>query len=447
MCRAYGRFRINTNLNIANGAALDCGVTNPGPANNGDTAWATGSALLLSGSNTTITTSGSGSIQNCVVLPYGMTFPQASSSNWGTNVALTIGGANGSAGNFMVRNVLAVGFGGCLSSSGNDRGTIENFYCDGVSGEYINNSFDTWSVRNLHNWPYATVGYNNSSPPASALTRSGVGVTLAGRNDDTNVEALDFGHATGMSITAIGNVYVPKFWSDNNASIGVSVSGGFDNVHLGMVWAFSDGTGLVVNGGSPNNRVHVDELQVNVTAADCVDVSQGTLFVGHADISGCTNWGLLTPNGPAGIVDARQINFHDLSTSVNDPCPVGVGSNSTTATMRLKSVSYDQSRGSCVYGASQLRFPTAASAAAVALPVNADQVEVTGTTTVSTLTPGWGGRIVSLFFDGAVTVQNGTGGGQVALAGGANFTSAAGSVLTLAWNPLNANWREIGRTQ
>ncbi len=86
-----------------------------------------------------------------------------------------------------------------------------------------------------------------------------------------------------------------------------------------------------------------------------------------------------------------------------------------------------------------------ASASSLQLPPGRDVFTITGTTTVNgirtaTPTSSYTGRVVTLIFDGALTVVNSAG---FRLNGSVNFTTAAGSTLTMAC--YSSVWYEIGR--
>lgn len=80
-----------------------------------------------------------------------------------------------------------------------------------------------------------------------------------------------------------------------------------------------------------------------------------------------------------------------------------------------------------------------ASVATVTLPDNATAVEVTGTTTITSVSPSAPGRIVTLIFRDALTFTDGS---NLALAG--DFTTTADDTITLACN--GPNWYEMARS-
>jgi hypothetical protein len=85
-----------------------------------------------------------------------------------------------------------------------------------------------------------------------------------------------------------------------------------------------------------------------------------------------------------------------------------------------------------------------ASAGAVSIPEFNDTFQITGTTGFGILLNGWAGRKVTLCFTGILTVFNATGAANMRLNNSANFTTAAGSTLSLVND--GTQWYEIGRS-
>jgi len=85
-----------------------------------------------------------------------------------------------------------------------------------------------------------------------------------------------------------------------------------------------------------------------------------------------------------------------------------------------------------------------ASTAAVTLGTDGNYFDITGTTTITSLSTLGAGRIVILQFDGVLTfTHNST---NLILAGGVNATTQAGDVIGLI-SLGSGNWREIFRTE
>lgn len=83
-------------------------------------------------------------------------------------------------------------------------------------------------------------------------------------------------------------------------------------------------------------------------------------------------------------------------------------------------------------------IPSVASASVPTLPEWGDQVLITGTDNINSLTASWASRVVTLWFEGILTVADAN---TLQLNG--NFTTSAGATLTLFCD--GTNWYEIGR--
>ena len=84
-------------------------------------------------------------------------------------------------------------------------------------------------------------------------------------------------------------------------------------------------------------------------------------------------------------------------------------------------------------------YGTVASATTITLPVNAETVTVTGTTTITSVTASYKGRRVTLVFSGTLTFTDGS---NLILAG--NFVTSGDDTITLVCN--GTNWYETGRS-
>jgi len=93
----------------------------------------------------------------------------------------------------------------------------------------------------------------------------------------------------------------------------------------------------------------------------------------------------------------------------------------------------------CTTELSDLTNATVAAAATTTLPVWSDDIDITGTTGITSITRSWAGRIVTLTFAAALTVTDGS---NLKLAG--NFVTTAGDTLTLRCD--GTNWIEVSRS-
>ena len=136
------------------------------------------------------------------------------------------------------------------------------------------------------------------------------------------------------------------------------------------------------------------------------------------------------------IVNARSLTIDNVDILDTASVPFVV---TTLTDSPLISNLYCESANASTWPALELSA-TVPSAATMVLPVWSSPVFlVTGATGISSIAPSWAGRLVTLKFNGALTVTSGS---NLLLQG--NFVCVAGDTLTLFCDGVN--WREVSRT-
>lgn len=449
VCRlSNGRFLLSpaasSTVTIAAHVTLACETGNPGPGNQGGR-YNSQAAILLPASKTLQFEAGSG-IDGCLIMRSDLVVPAADSSGF-AGTAISVAG-----GDVHLRDTLILGFDRCLVAHGVDRLVIDGLSGDCQSGLSLSESYDSARLRGLHFWPYVTIGYNAGKPPASSLIRSGVGLAIFGRNDDTFVEdAMVFGYQTNVLVGGpdgnTGNIGFGSVWADDPAaqratpSVCMNVAGAYDNVFITRLWAWSCG-GLQVNAGLPGFRLHIGQYFASTNNGDGLDVNNGTTFIDHADISSSKGKFAVGYNAAVATLDIGQLNLHDLAT-ISQPAPVGVVPGSTTDKLRLHNVSYDQSKGPELYEG-VLSAPSIASAPRIAVPPSTvSDFLITGTSRIARIDGPWDGREITLRFTAAASIA--ASGGNISLVGGDLFVARAGSLMRLIYHAATARWIEAFR--
>lgn len=94
---------------------------------------------------------------------------------------------------------------------------------------------------------------------------------------------------------------------------------------------------------------------------------------------------------------------------------------------------------------------TTASATTIEIPLGCDRINITGTTTITTIddttlngSSAFDGREVELIFASTPTISHGV--GNILLGSKASYTNTAGDRLRLRYESVNSRWREIGRS-
>lgn len=177
-----------------------------------------------------------------------------------------------------------------------------------------------------------------------------------------------------------------------------------------------------------------------------LEAVQGVAVVGNTILRVGTNTGATNQQ-------RSGIGMQDLSTfSITNVSVVGntirddAGSPTMTYGILLESavnsavvVSDNSLAGATIGNLVGLTTKTVASAATTTLPDYDSVFFVSGTTTITTLTASWAGRMVTLIFQGILTL---TDGGNLKLAG--NFVTTADDTITLVSD--GTNWYECARS-
>ncbi|MCX7899559.1 MAG: hypothetical protein N2444_05675, partial [Methylocystis sp.] len=362
-----------------------------------------------------------------VIFNAGLTFPTQSPADY-AGTALKFA-ANAS--NDVRIDAMIVGFAVCFDGSAGGNRYHFNIECDanppaGSAGVILGRSFDSSDAR-IRAYPWGTAAF----PHAPQLTRSGVGIWLApGPADDVRLDLFDYGHERGVVSNANGNIHFGHIWTDNNASYGVEIT------HTGAsaidaLWLMNT-KGLLFNSVSGNLRIgYIECHSGSVPDADCVNVSNGDLYVGHLQVAHASRWAVQLGRAK----DARF--FADTSEILkvdgaggNGKGPYIVGPKGWTAD-QVKFVHLahtDLAPGEALIGAAPIALPVVASAETLLLPPDYDHFQVTGGKGIRKIAGGWGDRRIILTFSEPLTVASG---GNLALAADAPFTARAGGSLAL----------------
>ena len=431
------KIRILSNLNVpacvtlqgALGNAGDQALVGSNPNYN-----STGGIRLAT--SATITLNSASGARDLMVITDGVTFPVANASAYaGTAFFVPTSTADP-----FLKNVLIVGFNQAfVTQSQADRVVLRDVYADGVgsSGTYcpgvicLQGSYDTSSIEHVHLWPYGTV-YSGTT------TRAGTGLYTSGHSDGTEMDGIsEIGHAIGINFSSIGELNIGRLYVDTNATTGVQ----FNNtgeIHINELQAWSSQVAVAMTASS----VFIDDFLVRdvpTNTAQCITTAgSGTvssLYIGTANFTSCEGANPISI-GQAGDV----VQITNLVTADNGIPTAVVPTGSTDTTFHAKTIS---GRGYVANGSGivnlNLGFYSLASAATIALPPDTNNIEITGSTAISTINGQWGGRELLLKFDGNSALSYG---GNISL-GTIDLQSlpmSAGSTATLIYDISTGTW-------
>lgn len=401
--------------------------------------------LIIAGS-ATVTTGDSCGIRGWIARRQGLDLPFANAGAATTGVAaftgtaFTVGGAGST-----FRNLLILGFNKAIYSTGFERVRIAYVSGDCTNGIEVYNCADISYVNFCHFWPWTTV--HQSWTTNALLRRSGHAYLFANVGDWNMVShCFSYGYQRGGRTASCDNMTWINCGADNTSTAGVGDNAG--------------SIGFTAEGSSKSTRwiglqaaAQADAYYVNVSAGN------------HVEMASCQGWAcsgrdLLIDSGdvnveggemrdtPIGVlVNSRtsrvfidKVRFRNNSTN-----PIGFNTSNSTTFIGPNNDFSDTAAGSSpISNPNNWPIVAIASASAVNPPAVGQDFSITGTTNIATLNGGWKGRTVTLYFAGILTVTNGTGStASIRLASGSNFTTAAGSTLTLRHN--GTQWFEVGR--
>ncbi len=397
-----------------------------GVISNSNTPFNTIKGKLIINPAVSVTIGGGGSVTGFLVVPKGMTFPQANSVSW-TGTAFIAGGDDAGLYKSMV-----LGFNQAFYSLGKQRARVQNNGFDCQNGIYVSNCADISYIKNNHCWPYATIA--TVSKPSNWADRN-----IAYRFDtlgDWNkvTDCFSYGYFIGYELSNVNSMTLLSCSADGTQ-------------------AYAGSTGFYIKTGCHDTRLigcqaAAQEIGYNVSSSSNIQ----TRLIG-CDAWGITQHGVINYSGDMSILGGVIRNVPQAITVTNASSKIYVdgvrfeaiaGTNPINCTVATSNVflgkNIEANGWSTAIVGSNLQIPSVASADPLNLPSNGDKFIVTGTTNFGTINHGWAGREVTLIFSGVLTVFDG--GATVKLNG--NFTSTANSVLRLMHD--GSVWNEVSRS-
>lgn len=447
------------NVAVPAQTTLDCGVTFT------DVNSLAGPSIRLDPLHSILFSGNNAAVHNCEIVPNGMTFPQTSSSAW-TGTAINTQG-NGSV---EIINTQIVGFDVCVNGYGSSRPVYKRVYmdCNGgaatggtttppTSATFVTgNEVDAGFVTDVK---IQVIGTGATCP---ARERQGTGWyahdSLAGGVFADNVVVQD-NQTFQYYLKNYNNFMGGHIWADYDSAggcaIGSSVGAAFNNVntaHFDHLNINGTQTGLKDFGDTTNTQsVEISDLFLNGIGQDCVVVGgtsssagQLTLDTFRTNVSTvpapCGRYAInYADDGLTSFVKINHGNMYDVNGGISPYVFFTPNSNAPSPgwQVQIGNITTDLPAGSALIGGNVLPGPQGiASAAALAVkPFQCSYMcSVSGTTSITSITGVSPGDEVTLQFQGILTVTNGN---NLRLAGNANFTTGAGSLLVLKCNSLN----------
>jgi hypothetical protein len=389
-----------------------------------------GGALLLSGTQT-INMRGGSSLSGLLIYRKGMTFPQTSVAGW-TGTAITATNDD-----VAVENCMILGFDKGFYSSGHQRPRLTSVYMDNINCVEIAACYDIAYLFQCHCWPFATI--SNGTP----LIRPGTAYSFHDGGDWNKItNCFSYGYFRGLVIS--------------NASSITATGCGFDNVPGGH----PNSIGIIVTNGCEDTKLISCQTAAHATAGVLIDNLSGSIplvtIIQNHSVWGQSAHGILIYNGDAiingcsirDVTNVVTVTSNASRVIFDDSWVKNIGGTIVNATVATTNFALGNNNIYTNFGGNptgNLTLLAIASASVVLLSNTGSQFYITGTTNIGTFLHAWAGRVVTLIFDGILTVSAaGTGTGSIRLNNNANFTTQTGSTLTLV-GVGGESWIEIGR--
>ena len=421
----YGKVLIDTALTIPKNVTLQGPYNFVGyPTNAAGTEALLGSkSAIIINSLVTITLESAAGIEGCLIYRKDMTFP-ANDATAFAGTAITLGRDTS-----FVRNCMILGFNKLIYGSSANGVSIHTVYGDGLNGIEIINSNDVSRITDVHLWPFVT--YFGTTPNHK---RSGTGfkINTTTTGDWTKLNhCFAFGYYVGFDLINVTACSLISCGADQVAghtnSVGFQISGSSTLISLiGCQAGGEDFAGYYFN--HTGNHVQLIGCQSWASTNFGVAIGNtGNSIILGGYINGASSGIYINNATPTIIIDG--VRFNTIS---NAPIVFAVANPNVI----IGKNDYTNFSGNPVSG-STLR--DVASAATITLPSNGDIFNITGTTAITSVTPLWAGKIITLKFADILTFTDGL---NLKLAG--NFVTSADDTISLICD--GTNWYEIGRS-
>lgn len=391
-----------------------------------------GGALIINPAKT-ITLKGGATVSGLLVYRKGMTFPANTAAAY-AGTAFTFGGDDAG-----ITYCMVIGFAQAASCVNYQRPRFDWFYHDNLAGIYVENCLDNPRIGTCHAWPFGTIAGANG---AGWADRSGSAYYFKNTADWLNLQScFSYGYFRGVNVENCNSYTLNAVGCDGTGT------------YTGSIAIYINGTA----GGCEDGVIFAPRCANQQTAGIRIETLTGvvTTVIGGA-VWSCGTHGIWLAAGDLNLV----------SPSIRS-CPNGVTIDSGSSRVmrhgvRMRDVTQPYSvtaSNSTIYGGDDDManladgntisgtnhvVPTVASANPLSLPATGELFNISGTTNFGTLQRGWAGRVVTLIFQGSLSVFHSTGSATaMALSGAATFSAVANSTLTLRHNGVQ--WFEIGR--
>lgn len=322
--------------------------------------------------------------------------------------------------------VFITGFSRAVDATKAPRVIFNNVNFDCQNGLKVNTSGDPDRRMWCHGWPYLTV--SGTGTAATLFTRTGAAYEFLGNADAAKIfGCFASNYARGLVVDGANGVSVSMCGFDSpdvSGSIGVEIKNSTGLCQISDSQIVGQQTyGILANLTNSTDLLLLDNVYFQSNAQD-VQMTKGSVKI------------------RGGMFNSAASNAIVLSdTSGSASCHISASADGPN--MATKNLVFASGSGTVVTIADDNQFinsativnnahhvPSVASASTIDLPRYGGLVNLSGTTTVTTVTGGWAGRTVSLYVESGLTFQHGA---SLGCPSSANYVAAAGETITLSF--------------
>lgn len=400
---------------------------------------------IVVSSSGTIKLSAGSFIQELFIKRLGITFPVTDVTLF-AGTAITMGGDD-----CRITGVTAVGFDAIVKIDPAltylSRYIIDGLYGDGINGIIIDKpSFASSVIKDVQLWPFAC----QPNVTIGVLRRSGYGLYITGAQDDTWIDnIITYGFFRGVFLQATGQFNFGKVWCDypsafalGSGSIGLLATANVTAVTFGNLNIYGCEFGIVQQSNN-TEWISVGQAHLAILAGSAVTSTGGDLRFDNIHIDNTKGFCFNFTNSGSRLFARGDVHTIASIAGYNSLGVLSLPSGAVDSFFDVD-VTTDLPLASILHFTNTLNSVSIASGATISLPVAGDKFIITGSSNISAINIGWGGReIILKSIGGTASLVSG---GNISLTEGNGYTFANGSSIHLAWDVVANLWRERWRS-
>jgi hypothetical protein len=430
-CRVAGTLTVKENVTLRgpHNGFINC--VSYGGVNTYDVV---GGALLVA-STATIQMYHGAALWGLLIQRYGMVTPVLGDAAFAGTAVTYLGN------DCSVQHCTILGFNLAITSQNNSwrpRASHVNIDCkSGLDWQHV---FDIAYADHVECWPFASVYHPSYNDASSDSMRSGTAFYFHDTNDWSKLlHCFSYNYQQGFVVHSADDMILNGCSSDGNpvtaassGRVGLTIDGTALRTRVFGYQCASQFWGVHID---TTGDVTIEGVNTRAVTDHGIIINSGNVTLQQAIVEDSTN-GITINNASSLVAIGKSI----VKSTVTNKILIATATD--TGKVRIAN---DNSFPGAAAGTNvvvgTLTDPVIASAATLNLPTDGDVFEVSGTTGITAVSGGIPGSMVTLKFQGALTVTDSA---NLNLVG--NFVTAANSTLVLIRKSAAGTWQEISRS-